>query len=135
MRNQLQFIDVAGDPYNRGVQIGQASKRQIAHSLLVYRQTFEFCDIPWQLALKKAPDYQPLVESSYPELLAGIKWHDLNEVTTNRFGFHKTGIGLHRRAIRRNGKFGIMGQRYTAICIQISALHVLANSRCYLMSY
>ncbi len=68
MNNQLPFIDVAGDPYTRGVQIGQASKRQIAHSLSVYRQTFELCDISWQQALSMASNYQTLIESSYPDL-------------------------------------------------------------------
>jgi len=69
MQNQLQFIDVEGDPYTCGVQIGQASKKQIAHSLSVYQQTFELCDISWQQALTKASGYRELIESNYPNLL------------------------------------------------------------------
>ncbi len=72
MKSQLPFIDVEGDAHTRGVQIGQASKHQIAHSLEVYRRMFEQCDISWQQALKIASRYQALIESTYPDLLAEL---------------------------------------------------------------
>jgi len=66
------YIEVEGDSYTRGVQIGKASKQRIALSLSVYRQTFKLCDITWQQAMKKASQYHELVESNYPALLEEI---------------------------------------------------------------
>jgi len=68
MNSRIKFIDVEGDAHTRGVQVGQASKHQIAHSLSVYRKTFELCDITWEQAIEKASHYKALVESAYPAL-------------------------------------------------------------------
>jgi len=73
LNTKLKYVSVEGDSYSRGVQVGQATKKQIAHSISVYQQTFEVCDIPWHKAREMASRYHKLVESSYPELISELK--------------------------------------------------------------
>lgn len=73
MNNKLKFIDVEGDAHTRGVQIGRATMLQIEHSLSVYKQTFEQCNISWDQAKEKATRYQSLIESTYPTLLEELE--------------------------------------------------------------
>jgi len=77
MKTHFQFIEVEGSPHTRGIQIGQSTKEKIAHSLSVYRQTFELCNITWPQALNIASRYQELVKSHYPEL-----FEELNGIAT-----------------------------------------------------
>lgn len=69
MNKPLEFIDVSGNAHTRGVQVGEATRQQIAHSLSVYKQTFEMCSISWHEAKQKAARYQNLIKANYPELL------------------------------------------------------------------
>jgi len=69
MSTPLKFIEVQGDARNRGVALGKASKHQITHSLSVYKNLFELCDISWQQAQTKAVAYKEVVQSTHPALL------------------------------------------------------------------
>ena len=69
----IKFIEVEGDAHERGVQIGKATRQQIAHSLSVYRQMFALCDISWQQAIEKSSQYHDLVQSSFPTLMDELK--------------------------------------------------------------